>query len=83
MADNAEKPAVKTSKDVPWCKSLESLPVFTKKEIDEHRSKSGKRKVDDTCKPIKKTLKRGLNFKKNGIFHLTQCTQRYLVTHSW
>ena len=64
MADNAEKPAVKTSKDVPWCKSLESLPVFTKKEIDEHRSKSGKRKVDDTCKPIKKTLKRGLKFQE-------------------
>ena len=59
MADNAEKPTVKTSRDVPWCKSLEGLPVFTKKEIDEHRSKSGKRKVDDTSKPIKKTLKRG------------------------
>ena len=54
MADNPEKPTVKTSKDVPWCKSLESLPVFTKKEIDEHRGKSGKRKVDDTSKPIKK-----------------------------
>ena len=54
MTDNAEKPTVKTSRDVPWCKSLERLPVFTKKEIDEYRSKSGKRKADDTSKPIKK-----------------------------
>ena len=50
MADNAEKPTVKTSKDVPCCKSLECLSVFTKKEIDENQSKSGKRKVDDTSK---------------------------------
>ena len=49
MADNAEKPTV----NFPWCKSLESLPVFTKKEIDEHRSKSGKRKVHDTYNPEK------------------------------
>ena len=56
-ADNAEKPTVKTSKDVPCCKSLESLPVFTKKEIDEHRIKSGKRKVDDTSKSIKENTK--------------------------
>ena len=62
MADNAVKPTVKTSKDVPWCKSLESLPVFTKKEIDEQRSKSGKRKIDDTSKPIqKKTTKTPYN----------------------
>ena len=60
MADNAEKPTVKTSRDVPWCKSLESLPVFTKKEIE----KSVKRKVDDTSKPIKKRLKRGLKFQE-------------------
>ena len=40
------------------------LSVFAKKEIDEHRSKSGKRKVDDTSKPIKKTLKRGLKFQE-------------------
>ena len=50
-ADNAEKPTVKTSKDVPWCKSLKSSPVFTMKEINEQRSKNGKRKVDDTSKP--------------------------------
>ena len=54
MADNAEKPTVQTLRDLPWCKSIQSLPMFTKKEIDEHRSKSGKRKVDDTSKPIKK-----------------------------
>ena len=72
MVDNAEKPAVKTSKDFSWCKSLESLPVFTKKEIDEHRSKSGKQKVHDTSKPIKKTLKRGLKFQE----------ERYLSSHT-
>ena len=81
MADNAEKPTVKTSKDFPWCKSLESLPVFTKNEIYEQRSKSGKRKAHDTSKSIKKTLKRGLKFQE--ISHQTQCTQRYLVTYSW
>ena len=45
-------------------KSVESLPAFSKKEIDEHRSKSGKRITDDTSKPIKKTLKRGLKFQE-------------------
>ena len=74
MADNAEKPTVKTSRDVPWCKSFENLPVFTKKEIDEQRSKSGKREVEDTSKPIKKRKSVAYNFKKNGISHQTQCT---------
>ena len=64
MADKAEKPTVKTSRDVPWSKSLESVPVFTKKEIDEHRSKSGKRKVDDTSKPIKKNPKAWLEISR-------------------
>ena len=40
MADNAEQPTVKTSRDVPWCKSFENLPVFTKKEIDEPVAKA-------------------------------------------
>ena len=62
MADNTEKP--QTAKDIPWCKSLKSLPVFTRKEIDEHRNNSGKRKADDVSKPIKKTLKRGLKFQE-------------------
>lgn len=52
MVDDIEKLKVKTSRDVPWCKSLEYLLLFTKKEIDEHRNKSGKRKTDDTSKPI-------------------------------
>ena len=64
MADNTEKPKAQTAKDIPWCKSLKSLPVFTRKEIDEHRNNSGKRKADDVSKPIKKTLKRGLKFQE-------------------
>ena len=38
--------------------------MFTRKEIDEHRNNSGKRKADDVSKPIKKTLKRGLKFQE-------------------
>ena len=64
MADNTEKPKAQTAKDIPWCKSLKSLPVFTRKEIDEHWNNSGKRKADDVSKPIKKTLKRGLKFQE-------------------
>ena len=64
MADNTEKPKAQTAKDIPWYKSLKSLPVFTRKEIDEHRNNSGKRKADDVSKPIKKTLKRGLKFQE-------------------
>ena len=44
-----------TAKFIPWCKSLKILLVFTRKEIDDHRNKSGKRK-------LKKVLKRGLKF---------------------
>ena len=44
-----------TAKDIPWCKSLKILLVFTRKEIDDHRNKSGKRN-------LKKVLKRGLKF---------------------
>ena len=40
MADNTDKPKGQTVKHVPWCKSLKSLPVFTRKEKDEHRNNS-------------------------------------------
>ena len=53
-ADIVEKATAKTLADIPWSKSLENLPVFTKKEIDIHRNKSGKRRADDVGKPIKK-----------------------------
>ena len=37
--------------------------MFTRKEIDAHRNKSGKQKPEDTSKPIKNTgLERGLKF---------------------
>ena len=64
MAENTEKPQAQTANDIPWYKFLESLPVFTRKEIDEHRNNNGKRKVDHVSKPIKKTLKRGLKFQE-------------------
>ena len=64
MADNTEKAKAQTGKDIPWSKSLKSLPVFTMKEIDEHRNNSVKRKASNVSKPIKKTLKRGLKFQE-------------------
>ena len=54
MADNTEKPKAQTAKDILWSKSLKSLPVFTRKEIDEHQNNSGKRKADDFRSLLKK-----------------------------
>ena len=45
--------------EISWCKSLESMPSFTIKEIEEHRKKSGK--TPDSA--IIKTLNRGRQFK--------------------
>ena len=64
MADNAEKPTVKTSKDVPCCKSLESLPVFTKKETDDTGAKVVNERSMTLLSLLKKTLKRGLKFQE-------------------
>ena len=46
--------------DLTWGKSLEFLPVFTRREINLHVGKCGKRKN----LTIKKTLERGLKFKE-------------------
>jgi len=59
--DAGEKRETKSSY-IPWGKSLEMLPQFTKKEIDLHREKIGKLKPEDISKFIKKTLKRGATF---------------------
>ena len=72
MADNTDKPKSQTAKDIPWCKSLNSLPVFKREQIDKHRNNSGKRKADDFLKPIKNTLKRVLKFQE----------KRYLSSHT-
>ena len=52
-----------------WGKSLEFLPVLTRREIDNHMNKWGKLK-GKTIK--KKTLERGLKFKQ----------ERYISTDS-
>ena len=72
MADNTDKPKGQTVKHIPWCKSLKSLPVFTRKERDEHRNNSGKKKkADEVLKPILKTLKHGLK-KDHHLGYYTQ-----------
>ena len=48
-----------------WSKSLENLPIFTRKHIDLHREKCGKKKVErGGTVPANKTLKQGAKFKK-------------------
>jgi len=51
--------------DIPWGKSLENLPPFTRKELEAHRERSGKLSSKDPSKPVKKTLKRGAQFLDN------------------
>ena len=50
----------RTNEKDSWSKSLKNLPVFTIKEINQHRLSSGKRKGS----AISKTLERGRKFKE-------------------
>ena len=62
------KKDVSLKEDMCWGKSLKFLPVFTRREIDNHMNKCGKLKG----KTIKKTSERGLKFKQ----------ERYISTDS-
>lgn len=52
--------------ELSWGKSLDFLPLFTRREIDQHVSKCGKLKKLH----IKKTLERGLKFKEERYISL-------------
>ena len=48
-----------------WSKSLENLPIFTRKHIDLHRDKCGKKKLKGGgTVTVNKTLKRGAKFQE-------------------
>ena len=71
MASNKENKNLKENgpelQDKEWAKSLKELPVFGRKQIEEHVKKSGKRTVLSSNKesvPIAKTLKRGTRFQE-------------------
>ena len=52
--------------EVEWTKSLKGFPMSTKKQIKNHKDKSGKLEISTNKlgKPIHKTLKRCLKFKE-------------------
>ena len=54
-----------TETEESWSKSLENLPIFTRKHIDLHRDKCGKKKLKGGgTVPVNKTLKRGAKFQE-------------------
>ena len=64
LIENVEKPIaiiVEREDQCEWTKDLSHLPLFTIKEIENHRKKSGKNE-----KSIIKTRDRGLKFKEEG-----------------
>ena len=71
VAADVEKPKPRPSSsgqadEEGWTKSLKGFPMFTKRQIENHKDKSGKIKISSkkTGKPIQKTLKEGLKFKE-------------------
>ena len=69
VAAHVEKPRPSSSGQADeegWTKSLKVFPMFMKRQIENHKDKSGKIKISSkkAGKPIQKTLKKGLKFKE-------------------